>query len=447
MRCEHGLIGLIEEGRGLRQYSWIRGRGPGGPGDVVLNRPIIDAMLARREAVILGDGQKRSAMGAPLLLHGRVVGFLYVGERGAADRFASEDLHFLTALAQVTAAALRSVERYQRATLLVDSLSAREPQRVLLGESAAIAQLRGDIQKYARASDSPVMIHGESGSGKELVAHQLHVASERCDRPFLAVNCAAIPDTMIESVLFGHDKGAFTGASKDQRGKFSLAHSGTLFLDEIGDLSLSAQAKVLRAVEEGEIQPLGSERTIRVNVRIISATHKELSREVAEKRFREDLFYRLNVIELTVPPLRARREDIALLANTFLQHHCQRTSRRIKGFSAAALEILASYRWPGNVRELRNEVERAVIHCESTIIEASDLSPRLRAPDSVAPSGSRSLADQFSDLDGTERRLIVEAMTKSHGNVAEAARLLGISRSMMKRRLERFDLSKDSGNE
>jgi Nif-specific regulatory protein len=437
MAGSRGLVGLLEEG-GLRQLRWARA---GTTDEVVVDRTVIDALIKRREALILGNSGERWAIATPLQLNGRVLGVIYVERRSGASRFTQEDLEFLGALAQVTSAALRGFERYQRATMLADSLAAREPQTVLLGDSPAMQRLRADIQKYARASDAHVLIHGESGSGKELVALTLHAQSARRDRLFLAVNCAAIPDTMIESMLFGHDKGAFTGAARDQKGKFVQAHGGTLFLDEIGDLSLAAQAKVLRAVEEGEVQPLGSERTLRVDVRIMAATHKNLVHEVEAKRFREDLYYRLNVIELTVPPLRARLDDVPLLARALLQHAAQRATKHIDGFSADAISALQAHSWPGNVRELRNEVERAIIHCEGGTIRPSDLSPRVRSSEGVVvPKQTSSLAEQFNELDRMERRLVHDAMEKSHRNVAEAARLLGISRSMMKRRLERYDL-------
>jgi Nif-specific regulatory protein len=258
---------------------------------------------------------------------------------------------------------------------------------------------------------------------------------------------------MVESELFGHVRGAFTGAFTDKRGKFVLADGGTLFLDEIGDLSLSAQAKVLRAVQQGEVQPVGSEKTLRVNVRILAATHKDLAAEIVAGRFREDLFYRLNTLELRVPPLRDRAEDIPRLAQAFLAEAARRMGKRVAGFTPQALSALVRHRFPGNVRELQNEAERAAIvveggHAgrEAAVVGLDDLSPRIasggrRAPE--VPRGASTLAELYAELEPKERALVEEALERGKGNIAEAARLLGISRSMMKVRMKRFGLDEE----
>jgi Nif-specific regulatory protein len=246
---------------------------------------------------------------------------------------------------------------------------------------------------------------------------------------------------MIESEFFGHDKGAFTVALAKKRGKFTLADGGTLFLDEIGDLSLAAQAKLLRAIQEGEVQPLGSEKAQQVDVRIVSATHKKLAAEIAAGRFREDLYYRLSTVELEVPPLREREGDIPILAVTLLARARAETGKRVEGFTDAALRALSRHSFPGNVRELKNEVERAAINAEGAFIDAYDLSPRLGAarPMSGQPRG-KSLAERFAELEPTERYLVEEALRQARGNLSEAARLLGITRQVMRRRVERFGL-------
>jgi Nif-specific regulatory protein len=380
-------------------------------------------------------------MAAPLQLGTRPFGLIYVEDGARTDPFAPEDLHFLCALASLTAAVMNNAEQFRQTADAAEAL--KHATEEMIGESVPMRQLKMQMARYAPASNAHVLIRGESGTGKELVARTLHALSPRSDHAFVAVNCAAMPETMIESELFGYERGAFTGAIKNRRGKFLLAHCGTLFLDEIGDLSMTAQAKVLRAIEDGEIQPLGSERVTRADVRIISATHKDLTREVAEGRFREDLYYRLNALELQVEPLRARGEDILLLAQAFLERAGARMGRRFAGFTAGALQQLRAYSWPGNIRQLRNEIERAAILADSGVIGESDLGPRLTAPSSLERPDPTSLAEQFAELDSTERALVERALAKAEGNVSEAARVLGISRIMMKRRLERFGLASE----
>jgi Nif-specific regulatory protein len=286
-----------------------------------------------------------------------------------------------------------------------------------------------------------VLIRGESGTGKELVAPTIHARSPRALAPFVPVNCAAVPESLIESELFGHEKGAFTGAVKARRGKFALADGGTLFLDEIGDLSLAAQAKILRSIQEGEVQPLGSDRPQRVDVRILAATHKPLDEEIAAGRFRGDLYYRLNVGEIEVPPLRDRGEDVILLARAFLARAAERLGRRATGFVPEALAVLRSYGWPGNVRQLQNEVERALILSEGPSVDVAELRARLLRVPHLPEAAT--LAERFTRLDVLERSLVAEALERAQGNASEAARLLGISRIMMRRRIARFGLGKD----
>jgi Nif-specific regulatory protein len=439
--CTRGLIGISEQGRAaVRKVSWARGDSEE---EVVVSDAILDSILNRREALIAQESRTSktsfSAIGTPLQLGSRLMGFIYLEDRRRAARFAPDDLHFLNALSSLIAAALDNAERLRRATAAVEAL--RDPAEELIGQSAPMKSLRAQIRRYASAPSAHVLIQGESGTGKELVARTLHALSSRSEYPFVAVNCAALPETMIESELFGYDKGAFTGALKSNRGKFLLAHRGTLFLDEIGDLSLAAQAKVLRAIEDGEIQPLGSDKTLRVDVRIISATHKDLLHEIAENRFREDLFYRLNGLVLHLEPLRARGDDVVVLAQAFLTRAESRVGKRFSGFTDRALDVIRRYYWPGNIRELRNEIERAAILSDLELIDDSDLSPRLTARSPTMENGQPpSMAEQFARLNYTERALVEGAMAKAGGNVSEAARLLGISRIMMKRRLDRYGL-------
>ncbi len=450
--CERAFVGLGTPEQGITR-RFVRTRGASEGGELVVSRAVIEATLERREALIARDLRREpgpktmvkerivSAMAVPLGLRARPMGFLYVDDRQFAERFTTEDLAFLTALGHLVAAALESAARYQRAEAMAEVESERDPTRELVGESVAMRKLKAEITKYAAAAHAHVLVRGESGSGKELVARALHAASPRVERPFVTLNCAAIPESMIESELFGYEKGAFTGALKSKRGKFALADGGTLFLDEIGDLALPAQAKLLRAIQEGEIQALGSERSTTVDVRIVSATHKDLLAEVGAKRFREDLYYRLNVIEIVVPPLREREGDVGRIAEALLKRAAGVMGKRLEGFSKAALAALEKHDWPGNVRELRNEIERAVINAEEPFVDAHDLHPRLGAAKAKPeePRG-QSLAERFAELEPTERELVETALREAQGNISEAARLLGITRIMMRRRVERFGL-------
>lgn len=453
--CERAVVGLREPEGKLRQV--VRAQSAASRSEVVLKRDFLDELLDRREALILREGGKGSAprrlapergyaMGAPLSLGRHVLGFLYVEDRRQSERFTPEDLDFLVALGHLAAAALNSVERLQRATAVAEATVAGVVMRELLGDSEPMKRLRTAVQKFGN-STARVLIRGETGTGKELIARALHAASPKSEHPLVTVNCAAIPETLIESELFGHEQGAFTGAAKRHRGKFELAHRGTLFLDEIGDLSLAAQAKVLRAIQEGEIQPLGTERTMRVDVRLLAATHKDLSREMAEGRFREDLYYRLNVVEIVAPALRDRIEDVEVLAQALLTSEAAGTGKNLKGFTRAAIAAMLRYGWPGNVRELRNEVERAVIHAESSWIDVADLSPRVQVvagkppepPPNAGATGWQSFAERYKALETAQGELIKEALKAAQGNLSEASRLLGITWTMMKRRAKRLE--------
>ena len=311
-----------------------------------------------------------------------------------------------------------------------------ESRYEIVGASFAIRAVLDRIEKVA-PTDARVLITGEHGTGKELVARAIHRLSARAEGPFVEVNCAAIPAELIESELFGHLKGSFTGATADRAGKFEQAHGGTLFLDEIGDMSLAAQAKVLRALQEGMITRVGGERPIRVNVRVIAATNKNLEREIEAGRFREDLFFRLNVVPIHLPPLRERREDIPELAAHFLARLHARHGLRPPVLTPAALDRLQAYHWPGNVRELANICERLAILYPGQEIGARELAAVLPAPAPAADDGA--LRDR---LDAYERRLILAALAEAGGNVAEAARRLRTDRPNLYRRMRRLGIER-----
>ncbi|HVR64193.1 MAG TPA: sigma-54 dependent transcriptional regulator [Polyangia bacterium] len=311
----------------------------------------------------------------------------------------------------------------------------------IVGETPAIRAVFQIIEKVA-PTDASVYIHGESGTGKELVARAIHARSRRADGPFVKVNCGALTETLLESELFGHEKGAFTGAIKRKLGRFELADKGTLFLDEIGDVTAGLQLKLLRVLQEREFERVGGEETIRVDVRVISATHRDIRAEVEAGRFREDLFYRLHVVPCYVPPLRERKEDIPRLVTHFIEKLGRRTNPAIKGIDDAALARLCLYSWPGNVRELENVIEQALVFAEGDLIGTGALPEQLRGGGGgdgtlAVPSGQMTLPEILEDL---ERQLIQKAYDKSGGVKTETARLLGIKTSALYYKLEKYGI-------
>jgi two-component system response regulator HydG len=310
----------------------------------------------------------------------------------------------------------------------------------LVGSSEPMRRVLEQIRKVA-ATDATVLVQGESGTGKELVARAIHDAGPRRDAPFVSVSCAAIPEGLLESELFGHERGAFTGAVKRKLGRFELADGGTLFLDEVGEIPPSIQVKLLRVLQERTFERVGGEGSIEVDVRLVSATHRDLGRMVAEGQFREDLYYRLDVVPIRLPPLRDRPGDVEELARVFLARAAPRLARQreVRGFTPEALELLRRHRWPGNVRELQNLVEQALVFAEGPEVRAEDLPEGLRrAPAALpVPAGDRPLPDVLDDL---ERQLVVAAMEKAHGVKAEAARLLGIKPSALYYKLEKYGI-------
>jgi two-component system, NtrC family, nitrogen regulation response regulator NtrX len=316
-----------------------------------------------------------------------------------------------------------------------------EQRAEIVGESAAIRALRDQIATAA-PTNGRVLIHGENGSGKELVARSIHVQSARRERAFVEVNCAAIPEDLIESELFGHEKGAFTGALARRRGKFELADGGTLFLDEIGDMSLKTQAKVLRSLEEQAFERVGGKDTLRVDVRVIAASNRDLPARIREGQFREDLYYRLNVIPIEVPALRTRKDDIPAHVGHFVAQFCAENGKRAKTLSNEALGYFLAYDWPGNVRELRNMVERLVIMAPGDVITAEDLPAPLRpkevGPGAAVESHDRSLKDA---RDNFERAFILAELRANDWNVTRTAEKLRIERSHLYRKLKAYNIN------
>ncbi|TCW60265.1 sigma 54-interacting transcriptional regulator [Treponema sp. J25] len=311
------------------------------------------------------------------------------------------------------------------------------PGSLLIGTSRFMQELYSLIQQVA-PTDATVLITGESGTGKELVAQELFRLSRRRDKPFVKVNCAALPESIIESELFGHEKGAFTGAISQRKGRFELAQGGTIFLDEIGELSPQVQVKLLRVLQEREIERVGGERPIPIDVRLIAATNRRLEEEVRTGRFREDLFYRLNVFPIHVPPLRERKSDIILLADHFAEKYAVKHGKLIKRISSPALDLLSSYHWPGNVRELENCIERAVILSTDGVIHAYHLPPSLQSAQSTNTEPTSTLEAALSRL---EKEMIVEALKITQGNMSEAARRLGITERQMGLRVHHYGIN------
>jgi DNA-binding NtrC family response regulator len=309
----------------------------------------------------------------------------------------------------------------------------------IVSRSPAMAEIKRLAAEVAQ-TDSTVLITGESGTGKELLARAIHYASPRADRPLVAINCAGIPDSLMESELFGYEPGAFTDARKSKQGRFQLAHRGTLFLDEIGELSPSAQAKLLRVLEDHVVEPLGSTRSVKVDIRVICATNQDLSALIKQGRFREDLYYRLHVCPLRIPPLRERPEDIPALLDAFLATLARERGVRTRRISPEALRLLTAYSWPGNVRELHNAVEWICLSCKDDTIQPDHLPPHLRPPDGGARRELPSLLSLGLSVEEVEKAMIEEALQKAGGNISEASRLLKITRNTLRYRMEKYHL-------
>ncbi|NNM55021.1 MAG: sigma 54-interacting transcriptional regulator [Spirochaetales bacterium] len=309
----------------------------------------------------------------------------------------------------------------------------------IIGKSHAMRALY-DLLAQVSQSDTTVLIRGESGTGKEMVAQALHYTSPRSDKPFVKVNCAALPEAVIESELFGHEKGAFTGAIATRKGRFEMADTGTIFLDEIGDLSPSMQVKLLRVLQEREIERVGGNRTIKIDVRIVTATNRNLEELLQAGTFREDLYYRLNVFPLHIPPLRERKSDILLLADYFIEKYNKKNRKNVKRIATSAINLLMAYRWPGNVRELENVIERAVLLASNDVILGIHLPPTLQTAESTGTQPTGTLQET---LDRVERELILDALKSTKGNYSKTAKSLGITERIMGLRIKKYNLDKE----
>ena len=394
-----------------------------------------------------------SYISVPITVQRKTVGALGVDLEYRADRDFDRAAKFLGIVASMVAQAitLQDLVESERKRLLDENTHLRQELKErydfsnIIGTSGPMRQVYEQIAQVAR-SNTTVLLRGESGTGKELIAHAIHYNSTRAKRPFIKVNCAALPESLIESELFGYEKGAFTGATASKKGRFELAAGGTLFLDEIGELSLPTQVKLLRVLQAHEFERVGGTETIRTNVRIITATHKDLEKAIAAGTFREDLYYRLNVFSIFVPPLRDRKPDLPLLADHFLEVFSREHGKTIKRIATPAIDMLMSYHWPGNVRELTNALERAVVVCDGNVIHAHHLPPTLQTAESTGTVSHVSLGDA---MEAYEKDLLMDALKSTHGVRSKAARLLQTTDRIFNYKVRKYGIDyrrfRDSG--
>jgi len=441
-----------------------RVRGEQASGPIPITRSVFRKVVQERAAVLAADApaevgsasllgaQIHSTLGIPLWKGDDILGILQVDNRSPSGVFTAADLDLLSVLASTASLAIANGRLIQRLHVAEERLrkentylkgreEKRAERREIIGTSKPMGELKEKLDKVVNTRVT-VLIEGETGVGKELIASAVHYKSNRRDKLFVAQNCAAMPENLLESELFGHKKGSFTGATDDKRGLFELADGGTLFLDEVTEMSLTLQSKLLRALQEGEIRPLGATKAIHVNVRIVAATNRNLKKEVDEKRFREDLYYRLAVFPIRVPPLRERREDVPLLAGFFLTRYSAEIGKPVSGFGQQTMELLQAYDWPGNVRELENEVQRIVIQIEAGGFATPDLlSPRIRQVDGVVDRAAPKKGTLKEMMDQLEKYILIESLREHNNNKTAAARTLGITREGLHKKLRAFGIS------
>lgn len=447
----------VDVARGLSESDKKKGKyrpGEGITGKVVATgRPIAIPTLNEEPTFLDRTGARKGLdhsdlafLCVPIKTGDMVIGALSVDRVAVEDAVTLEgELRFLEAVADLIAQVVQARRRdYDKIHALEKenlelrrTLEDKGKPDLMIGNSSSMREVYRQIGQVA-PSLTTVTIRGETGTGKELVARAIHQKSPCCKGPFVAVNCAALPESLLESELFGHEKGSFTGATARRIGRFEAADNGTLFLDEIGEMSLSAQSRLLRAIQEKEFQRVGGSDSIRVNVRLICATNRDLESDVKENRFREDLYYRINVFSIALPPLRERGADVLLLADYFVKKYCKLHDRNIQRISTPAIEMLSAYHWPGNVRELENVVERAVIVATADVIEGKDLPPTLQMKD-VALQGTRN--DSFENMVAAyERTLILDALKDSGGNQTEAAKVLGTTKRIIQYKINKYQI-------
>lgn len=393
-----------------------------------------------RDIAEMLDFEGKEILCVPMRSKGKVIGAIEVINKSDGSTFTQKDLYHLSIFANLAGIAIENAKLYgmlqEENSSLRRKLGEIEFTDIVAKSEKMLEVI--DISKRVAQVNSTILIRGESGTGKELIAKAIHRASPRRDGPFIPVNCGAVPDTLLESELFGHEKGAFTGAIARKLGRFELAHKGTIFLDEIGDMPPALQVKLLRVLQDKRFERVGGTKTIEVDVRVIAATNQNIEQLMAENRFREDLYYRLNVITIFVPPLRERPEDIPLLAEHFLRKYCIETNKRIAGFADETMDILMSYHWPGNVRELENAIEHAVVLTNSDVIRPEDLPFNLRSHEPEIPMRIATLEEAQKEF---KRRFITRVLHQTGGNRTKAAQILDIQRTYLSRLIKELGIN------
>ena len=425
------LLFDIDSADTISSFSWSRQSGANA--QVAVARSVVDGVIKERAAVL--NDATQSLLVAPLLALDKLIGVIYLETR--ANRFDDGHLQLLVGIAGMASAALENARRLE--SLEVENRRLKSDinlEHDMIGESPRMREVYQFVAKTAPAK-STVLIRGESGTGKELVARAIHQNSPRSQNAFVAINCAVLSETLLESELFGHERGAFTGAIAQKKGKLEVANGGTVFLDELAELAPTLQAKLLRVLQEREFERVGGTRAIKVDIRLIAATNSDLEKTIKAGTFREDLYYRLNVLSLTMPPLRDRREDIPLLAGYFALRVSQKSGRSVKGISAEARKCLVQYEWPGNVRELENAVERAVVLGTTELIQPEDLPEALLEKEAVP---GVQVTEYHQAIKETKRQLVLKAFQEAAGNYAQTARLLGMHPNNLHRLIRNLDL-------
>ena len=446
--AERAAIFLIEDDPDEFVSIYGRGRGNETDGTVQVSRPVIHRVLREGTAVLgndfpnskyaaAGDEAVQAVLAVPLRVIEKVRGVIYLETCDPTVHFDEHHLQLLSAMGSISAMPLESARRI----VALENENRRLQQELniehdMVGESAKMKRVYEFIAKAA-PTDATVLVTGESGTGKELVAHAIHANSPRAHKPFVAINCAALTETLLESELFGHEKGAFTGAVEKKKGKLEVANEGTVFLDEIGEMAPTLQAKLLRVLQDHSFDRVGGTKPVTVDIRVIAATNRELKKEVDSGNFREDLYYRLNVVSIRLPALRERREDILLLAQYFLRKHAQRLGRQTEGLSREAQRCLAAYDWPGNVRELGNAIERAIVLGSADVVLPEDL------PETVLetrPATETPVGGYHEAVNETKKQLILAAVKEAQGSFTEAAKALSLHPNYLHRLVRNMDL-------
>ena len=461
--ADSGAILLRDDGAG-EEFSSVFGldRKSGPNRAVRVSRTITSRVVSEGVSILSNDVQESGAFDeaesliasriqallcVPLVLFDKAVGAIYLYASDPLTRFDKDHLQLLTAVAGIAAVALENARHFE--WLESENQRLQEDIQVehnMIGESPRMREVYQFIARVA-PTNATVLIRGESGTGKELVARAIHLNSPRKAKAFVAVNCAALTETLLESELFGHEKGAFTGAVAQKKGRLEIADGGTLFLDEVGEMPLVLQAKLLRILQEREFERVGGTRTLKVDIRLIAATNKDLEEAIRQGEFRQDLYYRLNVVSISTPPLRERREDIPLLASYFVQKYADKCNRRVRGISSEARARLTAYDWPGNVRELENAVERAVVLGTTEMILPEDLpeaalesAATASAGSGISTSSGGVVANYHEAVAEAKKQLILRAIEQSSGNYTEAAKLLGVHPNYLHRLIRNMNL-------